>query len=148
MIATAQRYLDTAILAPLETGKLGRGYSTVFASGIRPAALGPDLHALTEIEVGKTKTFTESTTPVALSALFDPSGKLLYAATTFHVKTTATKASGAFVVDRAVELTLEPVDAAWLITAYRTTVKRTTPRPVPRATTTTVRKRRSQTKKP
>src|SRR5258707_765857 len=33
VLRTAQKYVDSAILEPLETGRLGRNYPTVFAPG-------------------------------------------------------------------------------------------------------------------
>ena len=59
-----------------------------------------------------------------MSALVDPLGTLLYVATKFAVKVQATKANGTFTIDRAVELTLEPVGRTWLVVAYRVTVTR------------------------
>ena len=137
VLESAQRYVDTAILAPLATGKVGVGYGAVFTPGIRPAATGPDLRALTEVGVGKTKTFDESSTPVAVSALADQLGILLYVSTTFRVKVVATVATGTMTIDRRVELTLEPIGRSWLVSAYRTTVKRTAPKRARKATTTT-----------
>ena len=141
MLATAQRYVDSAILAPLETGKLGSGYAALFEPGIRPAAIGPDQSTLTDIVAGKATTMTETSTPVALSALADTSGTLVYAATTFKVTVHATTANGAITINRTVELTLQPDHASWLVVAYRTTVTRTAPTRAPRTTPTTRRSR-------
>ncbi len=153
VLATAQRYLNNAVLAPLETGKLGAGYAGTFSGAIQAAALGPDRAALTELQVGKTTTLSEQATPVAFSALVDGSGALLYAATRFTVTIHATRATGAITIVRVVELTMEPVASGFPVVAYRTSVKRSTPKPVstttaPRATrplrtTTTVRTRGS-----
>jgi hypothetical protein len=146
VLATAQEYVDSAILAPLETGKLGRGYPALFAAGIRPAATGSDQPVLTDLSVGKTRTLNEQSTPVAVSALVDPFGTLVYVATKFAVKVQATKANGTITIDRAVELTLEPVGRTWLVVAYRVTATRTAPMhktttTAPRHTTTTTRSR-------
>jgi hypothetical protein len=146
VLGTAQEYVDSAILAPLETGKLGRGYPTLFAAGIRPAATGSDQPVLTDLSVGKTTALNEQSTPVAVSALIDPSGTLVYVATKFAVKVQATKANGTITIDRAVELTLEPVGKTWLVVAYRVAATRTAPAhkattTTPRHTTTTTRRR-------
>jgi len=136
-LATAQQYVDSAILAPLETGKLGHDYPTVFAAGIRAAAIGADEPILTDLSVGKTMTLNEQSTPVALSALVDAFGTVVYVATRFAVKVQATTADGTTTIDRAVELTLEPVGRAWLVVAYRVTATRTAP--TRKATTTAPR---------
>jgi hypothetical protein len=141
VMRTAQKYVDSAILTPLETGKLGRDYPKLFTAGVRPAATGADLRVLTELGVGKTTTIGETATPVAMSALIDGLGLPVYVATSFHVKVTTTTAGRVVVIDRAVELTFEPVARSWLIVAYRTTVKRTAPVRTPRRTTTTTRSR-------
>ena len=145
VLATAQEYVDSAILAPLETGKLGQDYPTVFAAGIRPAATGSDEPVLTDVSVGKTTTLNEQSTPVAVSALVDAFGTLVYVATKFAVKVQATNANGTLTIDRTVELTLEPVGKTWLVVAYRVTATRTAPtrKPAtttPRHTTTTTRR--------
>jgi hypothetical protein len=141
VLATAQRYVDSAILAPLETGKLGPGYAALFEPGIRPAATGADQGTLTDIVAGKATTMTETSTPVALSALADTSGTLVYAATTFKVTVHATTANGAITINRTVELTLQQDRTSWLVVAYRATVTRTAPTRAPRTTPTTRRSR-------
>lgn len=147
VLATAQRYVDTAILAPLETGKLGRGYDALFVPGVRPAATGADQPSLTELSTGSTSSLNESSTPVALSGLADASGAVLYLAARFDLKITATRAGHAIVVTRSTELTFERAGSSWLVTAYRVVVQRSgpphpkpAPKPTPKkkpATTTT-----------
>ena len=139
VLATAQRYVDDAILTPLETGRLGPGYAQLFAGSIRPAAIGIDRARLTDLGVGPTTTFTETSTPVTLSVLTDPSGALLYAATDFRVDVDATTSRGRITISRRVELTIERDGSAWFVVAYRTTVTRT----APAATRTTPTTRRS-----
>jgi hypothetical protein len=127
VLASAQRYVDRAVLAPLETGNVGRGYAALFVAGIRPAAVGPDVGALTDRAIGETTTLTEQSTPVALSALADKSGALLYLATRFNVQVKATGPRGQVSINRSVELTYEHVGATWLVAAYRIKVTRRTP---------------------
>ena len=137
VLAVAQRYVDTAILAPLETGKLGRGYAALFAPGIRPAVTGPDQGILTDLSVGKTTSLKQTSTPVVLSGLLDGFGTPLFLATNFNVNVQATKPGGAITTSRTVELTFEPIGHSWLITAYRATVRRAVPsKPVPKKPTT------------
>jgi len=154
VLAIAQNYVDTAIMTPLEIGKLGREYASLFVPGIRPAVIGPDEPALTELAVGRTTTLSEQSSPVAISALADTSGALLYVATTFNVDVHATKPGGETTIDRRVELTFEPVGHGWSIVAYRVQVTRHAPapaapkRPSPHATTTRPPHRRTTTTRP
>ena len=146
VLGLAQKYLDSAILAPLETGRLGHAYPTVFAPGIRAAAAGSDEPVLTDLSVGKTTALSEQATPVAVSALLDSSGTLVYAATKFTLKIRATTASGTITIDRSVELTMQPVDKTFVVVAYRVTATRTAPThktttTAPRRSTTTTRRR-------
>ena len=127
VLASAQRYVDRAILAPLETGRAGRGYPALFVPGLRPAATGVDTRVLTDLAVGSTATFVEKPSPVALTGLADESGALLYLATTFSVNVEATTGAGPIAINRTVELTYERVGRAWLVTAYRVKVTRTKP---------------------
>ncbi len=129
VLAAAQRYVDRAILAPLETGKAGRGYPALFVPGLRPAATRADLRVLTDLAVGNTATLVEQPSPVALSGLADASGRLLYLATKFSVTVHVTNAGGPMTINRDVELTFAPVGNVWLVTAYRVNVTRTRPRP-------------------
>jgi hypothetical protein len=127
VLASAQRYVDRAILAPLETGTLGHGYAGLFVAGIRPAAVGPDRGVLTDLAAKRAATLTEQSTPVAFGALFDKSGELLYVSTTFSVKVRAAVPAGTIAINRTVELTWERVHASWLIAAYRIKVTRSAP---------------------
>lgn len=127
VLASAQRYVDRAILAPLETGRAGRGYPALFVAGLRPAATGVDTRVLTDLAVGNTATLVEKTSPVALSGLADQSGSLLYLATKFHVAVQATTGGGPMTINRTVELTYVRGEGTWLVTAYRVAVTRTRP---------------------
>jgi hypothetical protein len=134
VLASAQRYVDRAILAPLETGKAGRGYPALFVPGLRPAATGVDQRVLTDLAVGNTATLVETPSPVVLTGLADQSGVLLYLATKFSIELQVTTASGPMTIKRTVELTYEHVGHEWLVTAYRVTVTRARPQVKPAAT--------------
>lgn len=134
VLASAQRYVDRAILAPLETGKPGRGYPALFVAGLRPAATGADKRVLTDLAVGPTTAFVEKPSRVALTGLADQSGALLYLATKFSVQVQASTPGGPMTINRSVELTYERVRRTWLVTAYRVKVTRRRPAPA-RATT-------------
>ena len=127
VLASAQRYVDRAILAPLETGRAGRGYPALFVPGLRPAATGVDTNVLTDLAVGNTATLVEKPSAVALTGLADQSGALLYLATKFDVEVRVTTAGGPMTIKRSVELTYEQVGREWLVTAYRVNVTRARP---------------------
>ncbi len=133
VLAMARKYVEVSVLDPLTTGRMGTGYSTLFDPGVRAAAIGPDKAALTDLEIGKTRSFDEQASPVALSALSDAGGAILYFATKFSLEIKATRADGPVTIKRSVELTFAPSGKSWLVTAYRVSVARTTPQ----ATTTT-----------
>jgi hypothetical protein len=128
VLAIAQHYVDKGILAPLENGRVAKGYAKLFAPGIRPAAITTDERVLTDLPVGTTTKLVEHAGPVAMSALTDTTGALLYVATKFNVTVQATRKAGAITVTRKVELTFEKIDG-WRIVAYRVTVTRYAPLP-------------------
>ncbi len=116
------------MLAPLATGRVSDDYPSIFAPGIRPAATGADRATLTDTAVGRTTTLAEASSPLALSALADPSGALVYVSANFEVTVRATKTNGTIDIDRHIELTMQRIGANWFVVAYRVTVKRTAPR--------------------
>lgn len=133
VLLASQQYVDAAIVAPLATGKLGSGYDALFDDGVRLGATTTDANTLTDAGVGQATSFTETPTPVAVSALADQSGALLYLATKFTVNVDATIASGPATIARTVELTFAPSGKNWTVTAYRVR----TLRKLPTGTTTT-----------
>lgn len=145
LLSAAQAYVNDAVLSPLETGKLGRSYAAIFDPGIGPAATGPDRATLTDLAVGRTTALNEQATAVAVNAVADQSGALVYASTSFKLKVQATTPKGVITIARTVELTLQPVGRVWLIVAYRISVTRTEPKPTTRARprTTTTRPKRT-----
>ncbi len=134
VLAASQKYINTAIVAPLATGRLGSGYGALFDPGVRTTATGADVGALTDTAVGRVSRYDETTSPATLSALSDQSGQFLYVAMGFSVKVKAQTAAGALTIGRNVELTFAPAGAkSWLPTAYRVITTRATAS----ATTTT-----------
>jgi len=129
VLRNAQKYLDTAIFAPLASGKVGAGYGALFDPSVRSIAAGSDAGALTDVGVAKVGGYTESATPVTFTGLVDGSGTLLYVATNFNVKVKATTASGPMTIVHNIEFTFAPgPDKSWLISAYRVHTTRTAPR--------------------
>jgi hypothetical protein len=119
VLALAQQYVDSAMIAPLSSGTLGSGYANLFDDGVRLGATTTDANTLTDAGIGKTKGFGEKTTPVTLSALADQLGGLLYLATNFNVNINATTTDGPATIARTVELTFAPSGSSWLVTGYR-----------------------------
>ena len=137
VLAVAQQYVDAAITEPLETGKVGSAYAGLFVAGLRAAVTGPDEHILTELPVGRTAVSSEVASPVAISALADQSGALLFLSTSFDMHVDATGPRGVIAVSRRIELTYEAVHRLWSVVAYRVTVTRHRPAPKPRRRSTT-----------
>jgi hypothetical protein len=133
VLQAAQQYVDTAMIAPLSTGKLGAGYNALFDQGVRLSAATTDAKTLTDTAVGQATSFTEKPTPVTLSALADTSGAFLYLATNFTVNVNATLPSGPATIARTVELTFAQSGKNWSVTAYRVRALRK----LPTGTTTT-----------
>ena len=127
-LAVAQKYVDTAIVAPLRDGSLGAGYASLFDTGIAPVATTTDSPALTDAQVGKLEGYHETTTPVMLSALADQTGALLYLATNFTLQVKSTSKTEPLTISRTVELTLTPnAQRKWVVGAYRVLVARQRP---------------------
>jgi hypothetical protein len=127
VLAQAQKYVDAAMVAPYETGDVGRGYAELFDTGVRQQATADDRGVLTDAGVGKATEFKAKATPVTMAALSDESGGFVYLATSFIVEAEVDTAAGPVKVSRAVELTFAPADFKLNVTAYRALTRRTTP---------------------
>src|SRR5262249_55922084 len=126
LLDASQSYVDDAILAPLEKGKLEAAYAKVFDLGVRGDATGRDRATLTEVRTGKLSGTVKATaTPVRLDAMGDQTGKLVLVAATCGVDVSASGSSGPLKISRLAELTFAPEQGRWLVTAYRVGVKRT-----------------------
>src|SRR5262249_18013925 len=93
-LEVAQKYVDRAVLAPLNTGSVDPLYDGLFDPKVRNAATTSDRKALTDDATGKASLYAQTATPVQLSALADGSGNLLYMAANFTVKVKATLDGG------------------------------------------------------
>ncbi len=119
VLDVAQAYIDDALFAPLKSGKLGAGYPALFQADVKPAAVGSDEPALTDLQIGKATSLSTSATKVGLSALAGTLGQLLYVAADFGLTERATAASGPLTITHTVELTFARTGKTWLIAAYR-----------------------------
>jgi hypothetical protein len=136
-LRTARAYVAAALTAPLESGSTGSGYAALFVPGLRAAATGPDVAALTDTGLAAPGEYRSKASPVELDAFAGPDGRIAYVAPRFTVTTDVTTAEGAVRIRRAVELTLAPRGATWPIVAYRVSASRARP-PAPATTTTAV----------
>ncbi len=124
VLGVAQGYIDDAIFTPLRTGALGKSYAGRFDTGLKAAATGADLPALTDLSVGKLTNLSTTATGVHLSALEGTLGELIYVATVFDLTIKGT-AAGPLTIKRHVELTFTKVGSAWRVSAYRARAVRT-----------------------
>jgi hypothetical protein len=135
LLGLAQTYFDAAVHDPLNSGNIGSGYGALFENRLRAAATGSDEQAMTDVSLGQASKYTETASKVNISGLADDRGTLLYLATNFTMRVDATTANGPVQIARNVELTYAPSGKNWLVTAYRVTTVRKTPKA---KTTTTV----------
>jgi hypothetical protein len=127
VLDASQSYVDDAILAPVEKGKVKDKYAHIFGRGVRDAATGHDRAALTEVRTGKLKgKLTATASKVRLDGMGDQTGKVVLVAATFVVDVNAKGSGGPVKIQRLTELTFAPEDGRWVVTAYRVGVKRTT----------------------
>lgn len=130
-LAQTRAYVDAAVHTPIETGKIGAGYANVFEPALRAAATGKDRGALTDESVGKASNYSEAAQPVAVSAIADGFGNVLYVATNFTLTGKAKVDGQPLNIVRRVELTLAPQDAKnkeWRVAAYRILTVRKAPK--------------------
>jgi hypothetical protein len=122
VLDASQSYVDDAILAPLEDGKLDRDYAKLFDSAVRVPATGRDQGTVTEAGTGSVKPVKATATKVRLDGMGDQTGKVVLVAATFGVDV-----SGKGVrIKRLTELTFANEKGEWVVTAYRVGVQRST----------------------
>ena len=126
VVRSAQAYVDSAILAPLENGKLGFDYAKDFDALVKPAATSIDRLALTEAGTGLVSGPLHATAShVRLDGLGDPDGKVLLVAASFSMRIEGSTPTGPLTIARATELTFAKEFGKWVVTAYNVGVSRT-----------------------
>jgi hypothetical protein len=126
LLATAQRYVDDAIIAPLEQGHAIPGYAKMYDPGVKGRALGRDLDKLTEVKMGfRRKRVFASASRVRVDALGAPSGRVALVALTWSLNVDTITSKGRLAIRRHTELTFDKEFGKWLVTAYRVDVERT-----------------------
>jgi hypothetical protein len=134
ILEAAQKYVNTAVVAPLDTGKADPAFGSLFDTGIRGHATSVDSGVLTDNGIGKASSYDQAASPLRLMGLADGSGRFLYLAVSFFESVNAKTDAGAVTSGRDVELTYAPSGKDWLVTAYRVKTMRKLPSG---ATTTT-----------
>jgi hypothetical protein len=125
VLAAAQRYVDDAIIAPLEQGHVVAGYGKMYDPGVRGGALGDDMAVLTEAKMGfRADRVRATATPVRLDAIVGPDGRPALVAVTFLLNVDTPTAKGPLKIRRQTELTFASEFGRWVVTAYRVTVQR------------------------
>jgi len=125
LLGTSQFYVDSAIMAPLERGRVNKRFTIAFDAGVRKNAARNDAAVLTEAGTGKvTRVVSATASPVRIDALGDPTGKLAMAATSWTMNIKAATPKGRLTVRRKTEFTFVNVYGKWYVTAYRVTVRR------------------------
>lgn len=122
VLDASQSYVDDAILAPLEDGKVDRNYAKLFDSGVRQSATGRDQGTVTESRTGSLKSVKATATKVRLDGLGDQTGKVVLVAATFGVDVSGKGVK----IKRLTELTFANEQGKWVVTAYRVGVQRST----------------------
>jgi hypothetical protein len=125
VLDATQVYVDDAILAPLKSGRVDTGYQSMFDSGVKSAAAGPDRPALTEGSTGVVRGAVHATaSPLRIDGIGDQSGKIALVATTFGLTVKASTPAGPLTITRLTELTFANEFGKWRVTAYKVVVRR------------------------
>jgi hypothetical protein len=125
VLDATQGYVDDAILAPLERGHVDTGYESMFDSGVKSAAAGPDRPALTEGSTGVARGAVHATaSPLRVDGIGDQSGKIALVAASFGLTVKASTPAGPLTITRLTELTFANEFGKWRVTAYKVIVRR------------------------
>jgi hypothetical protein len=121
----AQRYVDSAIIAPLEQGRAIPGYGKMYDPGVKRLALGRDLAKLTEVKMGfRRKRVHATASKVRVDAIGNLNGRPALVALTFSLNIDAATPKGRLAIRRHTELTFAREFGRWLVTAYQVDVSR------------------------
>jgi len=126
LLRTAQRYVDDAIIAPLERGHAVPGYAQMYDPSVKGRATGRDLADLTEVKMGfRRKRVFASASRVRLDALGAPSGRVALVALSWSLNIDTITSKGRLAIRRHTELTFDKEFGRWLVIAYKVDVERT-----------------------
>jgi hypothetical protein len=122
LMAQTRQYVNDAIIQPMLTGKPTAGYAALFSPTVSAAATkSNDRLALTDESVGKVSGNVKGLlSHVALTALADTNGAILYVASNFDLDLSVKVQSTPVAIKRHTELTFDKSpNGKWYITAYR-----------------------------
>jgi hypothetical protein len=127
VLTAAERYVQSAMVSPAVRGEIGPRFPRLFAPATRElvTAGGRDHVVLTDDGIPRATATPElTTTPVELDALVATDGRPALVVATFRARTNTETEDGPVEVGRSLELTFEPIDGDWLVTAYKVFTKR------------------------
>jgi hypothetical protein len=136
VLRKTQRYIERAIIAPLERGRAIPGWAKVFDRRTRRIARKRDLAKVTEVKMGfRDKHVLASIPRVRADAVGSPGGRIAIVALTWSMKVTADTGRGPLTIRRRTELTYARDHGRWQVTGYRLGVTRHRAKPNRRAAT-------------
>jgi hypothetical protein len=125
LLRAAQRYVDDAIIGPLERGRAIPGYAKMYDPIVKRPALRRDLAELTEAKTRlRSKRVHASASRVRLDALGGPDGQPALVALTWRLDIDTVTSKGRLAIRRRTELTFAKEFGRWLVTAYQVDVER------------------------
>jgi hypothetical protein len=125
LLTKAQRYVDGAIIAPLEDGHATAGWNKVFDPYTRRFARRRDLGEVTEVKTGfRQKRVHATASKVRIDAIGAPNGQPALVALSWTMGVDAVTGKGKLAIRRNTELTFAKEFGQWLVTAYRVDVTR------------------------
>ena len=125
LLDKAQRYVDGAIIAPLETGRAVPGWNKVFDPYVRRFARRRDLADLTEVKLGfRQKRVHATASKVRIDAIGAPNGQPALVALSWTMGVDAVTGRGKLAIRRRTELTFAKEFGQWRVTAYQVDVTR------------------------
>jgi hypothetical protein len=125
LLRATQRYVDGAIIAPLERGRATRGWGKLFDPWTARTARKRDLGDLTEVRMGfRRKRVHATASKVRVDALGGPEGHPALVALTWSMNIDANTSKGRLAIRRHTELTFAKEFGQWLVTAYQVDVSR------------------------
>jgi hypothetical protein len=131
VLRKTQRYIERAIVAPLERGRAIPGWAKIFDRKTRRFARKRDLAKVTEVRMGFRDKHVQATVPrLRADAISSPGGgRIALVALTWTMKVTADTSRGELTILRLTELTFARDHGKWQVTAYKAHVIRSRAKP-------------------
>ena len=125
VVDTVRRYVTAASIDPLQGRPVGE-LAVVFTPSATTQVKGPDRAAMLDDELPKaTGKVTATATPLAMTALSDPTGAIVLVGVNLDLHLRAAAAKGPVDVKRTGALVLAKDGDSWKIASFRVTVDRT-----------------------